>query len=116
MSDPFFIEVYLDEDVSVLVAELIRARGFSAITTVEANNLGKSDNHQLDFAVSGKKALLTHNRVDFEKLATNYFDTGRDHFGIIMAVRRYPNEIVSRLLTILNQTTSEELINQIRYI
>jgi hypothetical protein len=28
-----FIEVYLDEDVNVLVADLIRARGFS-LTTV----------------------------------------------------------------------------------
>lgn len=116
MGNPFFIEVYLDEDVSVLVAELIRARGFSVVTTLEANNLGKSDSDQLEFAVSSKKALLTHNRVDFEKMAADYFDAGRDHFGIIIAVRRFPNDIVSRLLTILNQTTSEELINQIRYI
>lgn len=116
MSDQVFIELYSDEDVSVLVAELVRARGFAVVTTLEANNLGKSDHDQLDFAVTTKKALLTHNRVDFEKLATDYFDTGRDHFGIIMAVRRFPNEIVSRLLTILNQTTGDELINQIRYI
>jgi len=29
-----FIELYLDEDVDVLVADLIRARGFTAITMV----------------------------------------------------------------------------------
>ena len=34
-----FIEVYLDEDVDVLVADLLRARGFVAITTREAGNL-----------------------------------------------------------------------------
>jgi hypothetical protein len=28
-----FIEFYLDEDVSVLVADLVRARGFIASTT-----------------------------------------------------------------------------------
>ncbi len=27
-----FIDLYLDEDVSVLVADLVRARGFSALT------------------------------------------------------------------------------------
>ena len=35
-----FIEIYLDEDVSVLVAELLRARGFVAVTTQQAGNLG----------------------------------------------------------------------------
>ena len=31
-----FVRLYLDEDVDVLVAELIRARGFQALTTQEA--------------------------------------------------------------------------------
>jgi hypothetical protein len=31
-----FIALYLDEDVSVLVAELLRARGFTTQTTQEA--------------------------------------------------------------------------------
>ncbi len=31
-----FAELYLDEDVSVLIAELLRVRGFTAQTTQEA--------------------------------------------------------------------------------
>ena len=31
-----FIELYLDEDVDVLVADLVRARGFKVTTTQEA--------------------------------------------------------------------------------
>ena len=34
-----FIELYLDEDVDVLVADLLRARGFVATTTRDAGNL-----------------------------------------------------------------------------
>ena len=37
-----FIELYLDEDVSVLIADLIRARGFSVTITHDAGNLGKA--------------------------------------------------------------------------
>jgi hypothetical protein len=37
-----FIELYLDEDVSVLVADLVRARGYNAITTREAANCMQS--------------------------------------------------------------------------
>lgn len=37
-----FIELYLDEDVDVLVANLLRAHGFGAITAVEAGQLGRT--------------------------------------------------------------------------
>ena len=111
-----FIELYHDEDVSALIADLVRARGFSALTTLQAENTGKSDAEQLEFAASGQKVLLTHNRVDFERLAQNYFEQDKTHHGIIIAVRRLPNEMAQRLLEILNQTTADEMINQIRYI
>ena len=42
-----FIELYLDEDVDVLVAELVRARGFSVTTTRDAGQLGNTDAEQL---------------------------------------------------------------------
>ena len=68
-----FIELYLDEDVSIVVADLLRARGFIAITTREAGQLGNSDADQLAYTFSQKMTLLTHNRIDFEKLAKQYF-------------------------------------------
>jgi predicted nuclease of predicted toxin-antitoxin system len=111
-----FIELYLDEDVSVLVADLIRARGFAVTTTLEAGNLGCTDLEQLEYAVAHQQSLLTHNRADFEALAQTYFSSGREHEGIVIAVRRLPKEIVSRVLPILNSRTSDEMHNQILYI
>lgn len=111
-----FIELYLDEDVSVLVADLVRARGFTAITTREAGQLHASDVEQLAYAVGQQKSFLTHNRADFEALAQTYFATGQTHYGIIVAVRHPPYEIVRRLLLILNQVTADEMQDQLRYI
>ena len=111
-----FIELYFDEDVSVLIADLIRARGFSVMTTYQAKNLRKSDAEQLEFAARQKKVLLTHNRVDFEKLAAKYFTENQTHYGIIITVRRLPNDMGQRTLKILNDITSDEIINQILYI
>jgi hypothetical protein len=111
-----FCELYLDEDVSVLVADLLRARGFSATRTLEAGKRGRSDALQLSFAVSQQKALLTHNRLDFEHLARQYFAAGETHYGIIIAVRRPPPELTQRLLPILNRITSDEMQNQLIYI
>lgn len=89
-----FIELYLDEDVNVLVADLLRARGFGAITAREAGQLQKSDAAQLAYAISQSKVLLTHNRVDFEALAQSYFAAGQMHCGLILATRNQPYEIV----------------------
>ncbi|HSI36034.1 MAG: hypothetical protein ACAI43_22525 [Phycisphaerae bacterium] len=61
-------------------------------------------------------ALLTHNRADFEALAADYLSTGRSHPGIIIAVRRTPQEIARRVLGILNDVTADEMVDQVRYV
>jgi predicted nuclease of predicted toxin-antitoxin system len=111
-----FIRLYLDEDVNVLVADLLKARGFDALTVRDAEQLQASDEEQLAYAVSQQRALVTHNRGDFEELIQTYFDTEQKHYGVILAVRRPPQEITKRLLAILNQVTADELENQVRYI
>ena len=113
---PLFIDLYIDEDVDVLVAEVLSAYGFNVLTTREADNLGESDAVQLAFAVREQRTFLTHNRADFEALAQQYYEVGREHYGIICAVRRPPHQIARRLLTIVNHVTAEEIRNQIRYI
>lgn len=111
-----FTELYLDEDVSVLVADLMRARHFIAITTRDAGQLHAQDHEQLTYAVSQQKTILTHNRADFELLAQTYAMTNRMHYGIIIAVRHPPYEIVRRLLALLNNITADEIQNQLHYI
>ena len=106
----------LDEDVDVLVASLLRSRGFNATTAQQARQLGKTDAEQLEYATSQGAAILTHNRTDFEDLAREHFKTGKSHSGIIVAVRKPYTEIVRRLLTILDSTTADEMENQILYI
>ncbi|MEQ9481929.1 DUF5615 family PIN-like protein [Coleofasciculus sp. F4-SAH-05] len=111
-----FIHVYLDEDVDVLVASLLQSRGFQATTAQQAGQLGRTDAEQLEYATSQRSAILTHNRIDFEDLARIYFNTGKFHSGIIIAVRKPYLEIVQRLLIILDYTTADEMENQILYI
>jgi predicted nuclease of predicted toxin-antitoxin system len=106
----------LDEDVNVLVADLLNARGFDALNVRDAGQLQASDAEQLAYAVSHKRALVTHNRDDFEELIQIYFDRSQKYYGVILAVRRSPQEIAQRLLAILNQITADEMENQVRYI
>jgi hypothetical protein len=111
-----FIELYLDEDVSILVAALVRARGFNVLTTRDAGHLHLHDDEQLAYATSRRRTLLTHNRADFEALHQSYLTAGQHHTGIIIAVRHTPYDIVRRLLLILNQVTADGMDDQLRYI
>lgn len=111
-----FISLYLDEDVDILLADLIRARGFSVTTTRDVLNLHASDEQQLAYAVQQQQTFFTHNRTDFEDLATTYFSNNQHHTGIIIAVRHSVHEIARRLLVILNHVTADEMQDQLRYI
>ncbi len=63
-----FAALYTDEDMSALVATLLKSRGLDITTVPEQGTLGRTDQEQLEFATSLGRCILTHNRVDFERL------------------------------------------------
>ncbi len=111
-----FAEIYLDEDLDVVVADILKALGFEAVTARDAGRLRATDPEQLAYAASQQMVLLSHNRLDFEALHRQYLAESRDHWGIIIATRRSPQEIVANLLRFLNMLTADELQNQLLYI
>lgn len=117
LASSLFLRLYLDEDVSVLVADLVRAHGFDVLTTREAQNLGRSDREQLTFSTAHARAMLTHNRIDFERLHTETLHSHRPHAGILLANRRASDfELARRILTLLDRFTADELCNQLLYL
>ena len=111
-----YVHLYFDEDVSVEIAENLRTRGFDVLSTREADMLGKSDDAQMLCAVSQRRAIVTHNRADFEAQHRKFIESGLKHYGIIAAKRRKPEEVIARLLSVLDTTPADEMENQLRYI
>ena len=111
-----FAEVYLDEDVSILVAVLLRARGFDVLTTRDDNRLGQADPAQLARATALNRCMVTHNRIDFENLHRTFVNTELTHSGIIVATRRSPQETARRVAVLLNTFTADDLCNQLLYV
>ena len=113
MTEPsLFIRLYLDEDVSVFVAQLLRPHGFEVLTTQEAQNLGASDVVQLQFATAHQRTVLTHNRRDYERLHEATLREHRSHAGILIASRRASDfDLAPRIMTVLNTFTAEEVVN-----
>lgn len=55
------IKLYTDEDIFGQVAEQLRRRSYDVLSTPEAGNLELSDQEQLEFAISQRRAILTFN-------------------------------------------------------
>jgi hypothetical protein len=66
-----FATLYTDEDMSALVATLLRSGGLDVTTVPEQATLGKTDREQLEFATSlGSRtyALRTRKSISGSKL------------------------------------------------
>ena len=98
------MRVYLDECVDVLIGQLLSSRGFDSLSAVDAGHLGWSDEKHLEFARNESRILITHNRVDFERLAVAWWTQQKEHAGIILAIRRADSYALARhLLQALNR-------------
>lgn len=107
------VSLYLDEDVRVLLAEILRGRGYDVIHTLEVNRTGKSDEEQLAYAIRRKMAILTHNTGDFAALARCYEKQGKSHFGIIVSPQIPFPELLRRMLKLLSVNPQTFFYNQI---
>jgi predicted nuclease of predicted toxin-antitoxin system len=110
-----FVAIYTDEDMSALVATLLKSRGLDVTTVPEQTTLGKTDSEQLEFAISMKRCIVTHNRVDFERLHLQYMEDRKQHYGIIVVPQKNAYEIAQRVGILANSLTGEEIINQLLY-
>jgi predicted nuclease of predicted toxin-antitoxin system len=108
------VDLYLDEDINILVATLLRARNIIVTTTMGNKMLGSSDDAQLEYAAANKLSIVTHNRVDFENLYRVYAETNRNHSGIIVLIRRDVYDMSRRLAKF--SLTHETIPNQLWYV
>lgn len=110
-----FAALYTDEDMSALVATLLRSRGLNVTTVPEQATLGKTDSEQLEFATFIGRCILTHNRVDFERLHLQYMEYSKQHFGIIIVPQKNAYEVAQRIGILVTALTALEIRNQLLY-
>jgi predicted nuclease of predicted toxin-antitoxin system len=111
-----FALLYLDENVDVLVAAMLRARGFDVVTTHDRRMASRSDLDQLALAAAEGRAMVTHNRDDFVELHKHYLANGTSHMGIIVTGPRRPREIAERIAHLLDTLTADEIAGQLFYV
>ncbi len=108
------IALYTDADISPELARQLRARGYDAISAREIDNLRLSDRAQLAFAVSHKRTLLSFNAKHFAPLVEEYWNAGRDHYGVVISEQLPLGELLRRVVNLLQTVSSEEIENNFR--
>ena len=78
------MKVYLDENLSPGIAEILRTRGLDAVSAHEVGNTQLDDRAQLRYAMAEGRAIVTADVVDFLGLAAEAIWTNTEHAGIIL--------------------------------
>ena len=78
------MKLHLDEDLSPVIAEILRRRGLDVSSTHEVSTTQLSDAQQLHHAAQAERVLVTRNLRDFVVLSGEYIGRGQAHAGIIL--------------------------------
>jgi hypothetical protein len=110
------IKLYLDEDMHHRIAQALRLRGWTALTTHEAGRQGSTDIQQLQFTIAGGYAMLTYNVADFPRLHYELVRGGQHHPGIIVATQDDPAANARTLLRLVSVFSADDLADQLVFL
>ena len=108
--------VYLDEDVHGLLADALRLRGRTVLTTVEAGKQGSTDQEQIRFATEIGYVFVSYNVLDFPRLHHELRQAGHNHPGIIVGTQDNPSRNVRALLALIDTFSADDFANQLLYL
>ncbi len=95
------MKLYLDEDISPKVSEILRKKGTDAVSAHETGMLEASDDEQLSFAAADGRTMVTRNRDDFITLTVQFFNDLKPHRGLIIVPHTIPGSEFSKLAALL---------------
>ncbi len=110
------IKLYLDEHVWRELADRLREKGYEALHVYDVARKGLPDESQLEFAAAEGRAVLTYNAKDFLPLVELWYETGREHAGIVVSNQIAEGELLRRVLKLPETVSAEEMRNSVRYL
>lgn len=108
--------LYLDENLSMAVAGILRGRKCDVQRVQDAGMIGRSDLDQLLFATQHHRCLVSQNIADFVALHTVFVRQDRSHAGIVLVAHDpRPSVVASKLLKRLARESAESLKSKLLF-
>lgn len=106
----------LDEHIWAYLAKILREQGFDVTHVTEVDLAATPDNRIMQYAASNHMAVVTFNIRDYVPLSIQYFEDGKEHYGIVVSKELSRGELQKRVTKLLESVTAEELMNAVRYL
>ncbi len=102
-------KLYLDEDITDLLARVLRTMGYDVVSAHEVKMHSRSDEEQINYAIKDKRAIMTCNISHFTNLARKCYEDKILHYGIIVTPQLDFKEMLKRAINLLDNNSSDDL-------
>jgi predicted nuclease of predicted toxin-antitoxin system len=109
-------KLLLDEHIWAYLAKILREQGFDVIHVNEVDLDATPDEEIMEYAADKHRAVVTFNVRDFVPLAIQYYEDGKEHYGVVVSKELSRGELQKRVTALLKSITAEELMNAVRYL
>jgi len=111
------LRIYIDENVERAIADGLKRRNIDVWTVNDCNNVGLSDEQQLQFAVEKKAALFNYD-TDFFEISKHWSDAVKTHYGIFYThpISANIGECIRKLKEYAELFNPDDIINQIIFL
>jgi predicted nuclease of predicted toxin-antitoxin system len=94
----------------------LREQGFDVVHVNEVDLDATPDEKIMAYAAGEHRAVVTFNVKDYVPLTIQYFEDGKEHYGVVVSKELSHGELKRRVTKLLESVTAEELMNAVRYL
>jgi predicted nuclease of predicted toxin-antitoxin system len=93
----------------------LREAGYDVVSVAEVERKGISDEDVMAWAIVEHRAVVTHNAQDFAPLAKMYYFQQMGYSGISIVRQFEKDELLRRVLALLEPLSAEDLTDTLRF-
>ena len=105
------IKLLLDEHIWAGLTELLTQQGYDVVHIDSSDHRGIDDETLLALATTDGRAVLTYNVRDFAPLVRLWYESGREHAGVIFSAQLPPGELLRQMNSLLAKLSADDLKN-----
>ena len=104
------------KNINATLAPQLQTQGIDAHNVYDLRQQGWADAALRQSSAADGRVVVTHNIRDFVALHHTYLAQGRSHAGIVVTPVRTIGTLLTRLITLHETTTVEEMNNTLRFL